>query len=141
MSLAQKPSLSLAPAKEKAEAMWPCAVNCWWWTACCCFSCCAADVGLAGLCVCRLLKIGVSGVGGKPVQLASEEAELDDEEVDSTECLRCRVAAVKACRGVRGDWTLSGGGECFAVDRVVCSYCCLGVLLTKRFGLGDRCRC
>lgn len=36
-----------------------------------------------------VVNIGVSGVGGSPVQLASEEAELE-EEVDSMDCFRGR---------------------------------------------------
>lgn len=48
------------------------------------FSAGAAAVG-AGF----LEKIGVSGVGGSPVQLASEDAELTDD-VDSKDCFRCR---------------------------------------------------
>lgn len=56
----------------------------------------------------RLLNVGVSGVGGSPVQLASEEAELE-EEVDSIDCFRCRcVAAEKSCRGVLGLCVASG---------------------------------
>jgi hypothetical protein len=52
----------------------------------------------------RRAKIGVSGVGGNPVQLASEEAELEEEEFDSKDCFRDLLvaAAVKHCRGVRG---------------------------------------
>ena len=61
-----------------------------------CFSCgwmCCIDVGLplpfaeAIAAACLFAKTGVSGVGGRPVQLASEEIELDDE-LDSILCLR-----------------------------------------------------
>lgn len=46
----------------------------------------------------RRAKTGVSGVGGKPVQLASDEAELLDDELDSKDCfldLLLLLAAVK----------------------------------------------
>lgn len=63
----------------------------------------------------RRANAGESGVGGKPVQLASEEAELEDEEFDSKDCFRERLllAAVKHCRGVLGACDVSGGGEFF----------------------------
>lgn len=58
---------------------------------------------------------GVSGVGGKPIQLASDEAELDDDEFDSKDCLRdlLLLPAVKHCWGVRGACDVKGGGEFF----------------------------
>lgn len=58
------------------------------------------------------MKTGVSGVGGRPVQLASDEAELTDDD-DSNDCFRERCAAVKACLGVLGLCIESGGGEFF----------------------------
>lgn len=95
-----------------------------------CLSCgwmCCIGVGLplplaeAIAAACLFAKTGVSGVGGRPVQLASEEIELE-EELDSMLCLRWRFAAaaavVNACLGVRGACvdTKGGGGEFF--DRV-----------------------
>lgn len=62
----------------------------------------------------RFVNTGVSGVGGRPVQLASEEAELEEEDdVDSMDCFRCRcVAAANSCLGVLGLCTVNGAGDC-----------------------------
>ena len=70
-------------------------------------------------------KIGVSGVGGRPVQLASEDAELLDED-DSIDSFRCRCDAAKSCRGVRGDgWGCGICGLDLTCERLNVSACCL----------------
>lgn len=58
----------------------------------CGWRCCIGEglpfpFAVAIIAACLFAKTGVSGVGGRPVQLASEEMELD-EELDSMLCFR-----------------------------------------------------
>ena len=89
----------------------------------------------------RRANTGVSGVGGRPVQLASEDAELEDDEFDSNDCFRdlLLLAAVKHWRGVLGACDVRGGGGEFFGGRKAKSLACGddGLAMGKGCGCGD----